>query len=406
MNTTDIQSFLNLSNYDIRISKNARFMDQKVTPDVLCIVADCICEYLNNCGLQAEFTSANIREQEYSNYNIKSIFNKPGIDNLATKNEYDKFFQQPLKMLAYANILKEEKRGLQIFFKLNHNAFNILKYISLRERNSFEFLVLYLKKVLFDSNLTPLFETFFKNPNIYTYSNLKDNFEKFIIINTPINNVLEPRRIFPKILNPLSFKYKVPGTKKGYFSKSIITWDELMYNRPNFRDLAKDKNITRAEALVVQNEKFAKADAYIRYTITKAKKLINNYYEFSEINSERASIYHIHHIYPQNEFPEFKSYTENLIKLTPSQHYQNAHPSGPQYIDLTFQRLCILTKIKHIEEYLNKGYEDIYSKDSLANLLNSCLFIKENNDLKVDESSSFFNISYNITLAYEKLIFF
>ncbi|MGL5723624.1 hypothetical protein [Cetobacterium sp.] len=405
MNTTDIQNFLNLYNYDIRISRNARFMDQKVTPDVLCIVADCICEYLNNHEFEIEFTSTNIREQEYSNHNVKNIFNKPGIDNSATKNEYDKFFQQPLKMLAYANILSEEKKGTQIFFKINKNGFDILKYISLRERNSFEFLILYLKKVLLDSNLDPLFKIFLTNPDIDNYINLKKNFEDFIIMYTPINNILEPRRIFPKILNPLSFKYKVQGTKKGFFSKAIITWDELMYNRPNFRDLSKDKNITRVEAFKMKNEKSTKTEAYIKYTITKAKKFIHNYYEFSEINSEIASIYHIHHIYPQNQFPEFKSYTENLIKLTPAQHFENAHPYGTQYIDLTFQRLCILTKIKHIETYLSNGYEDLYSKDSLVNLLNSCLFIKENNDLKINESSSFLNIRYNIISAYEKIIF-
>lgn len=403
MNIIDITNYFNRFDYDIRISNNARFMDQKVTPDVLCIVTDCICEYLNTHGLMIEFTSSNIREQNYSNENIKNIFNKPEIDNLTTKNEYDKFFQQPLKMLAYANVLIEEKRGSKIFFKLNQEALNILKYISFRERNSFEFLFLYLNKVILDSGLDPAFRTFFNNPTNNNYRVLKNNFENFIISNTPINNKLEPRRIFPKILNPLSFKYKLPGSKKGHLSNYTITWDELMYNRPNFRDQYKDKNMSRNEAVLIKIENSIRTEAYIRYNITKAKKLINNYYISSEIDNSISSIYHIHHIYPQNKFIEFKSYTENLIKLTPAQHYENAHPYGTLYVDLAFQKICILKKIKHIEEYLKFGYEDIYSKDYLIHLLNNCLFIDENNYLKVNDFSTFIDITYNIILAYEKI---
>ena len=37
--------FLNKYNYDIRQSKNARWIDQKCTPDVISIIADCILEY-------------------------------------------------------------------------------------------------------------------------------------------------------------------------------------------------------------------------------------------------------------------------------------------------------------------------------------------------------------------------
>jgi hypothetical protein len=38
-----IDNLLQSINYDIRIHKDARFMDQKCTPDVkVCIIADCI----------------------------------------------------------------------------------------------------------------------------------------------------------------------------------------------------------------------------------------------------------------------------------------------------------------------------------------------------------------------------
>lgn len=41
-NDKNLDSFLDQFNYDIRISGNARWIDQKCTPDVVCIIADCI----------------------------------------------------------------------------------------------------------------------------------------------------------------------------------------------------------------------------------------------------------------------------------------------------------------------------------------------------------------------------
>ena len=42
-----ILKFMDHYNYDIRKSHNARWIDQKCTPDVLCIIADCILENLD-----------------------------------------------------------------------------------------------------------------------------------------------------------------------------------------------------------------------------------------------------------------------------------------------------------------------------------------------------------------------
>ena len=57
MTDNEIIEFLNNKNYDIRIHNNARWIDQKCTPDVICIVADCIINYLDECGDDVEFTS-------------------------------------------------------------------------------------------------------------------------------------------------------------------------------------------------------------------------------------------------------------------------------------------------------------------------------------------------------------
>ena len=47
-----IDTFLNQKNYDIRQSKNARWIDQKCTYDVIQIIADAILEYTqDDCTL-------------------------------------------------------------------------------------------------------------------------------------------------------------------------------------------------------------------------------------------------------------------------------------------------------------------------------------------------------------------
>ena len=66
-----------LAGYDLSIlrTQDARFMDQKVTPDVLCIVSDCILQFIKE-NSNREFTARDIWESDYANENIKDIFNK------------------------------------------------------------------------------------------------------------------------------------------------------------------------------------------------------------------------------------------------------------------------------------------------------------------------------------------
>ena len=44
MMTADVYGFLNQfpdESYDIRVTKDARYVDQKCTPDIVCFIADC-----------------------------------------------------------------------------------------------------------------------------------------------------------------------------------------------------------------------------------------------------------------------------------------------------------------------------------------------------------------------------
>jgi len=72
----EIQELLASKNYDVRISQDARFIDQKCTPDVVCIIADCVMNIRENKPNE-EFTVQDIWTSNYFIKNVKSIFNKP-----------------------------------------------------------------------------------------------------------------------------------------------------------------------------------------------------------------------------------------------------------------------------------------------------------------------------------------
>jgi len=101
-----IEEFFQNKDLDIRKSNNARFFDQKVQPDVLSAVCECILHCIDE---KDSFSVNDVRYCEYSNELVTEIFNKPEIKK--ADNEYDKFFSQPLKMLAYSGLISETKKG-------------------------------------------------------------------------------------------------------------------------------------------------------------------------------------------------------------------------------------------------------------------------------------------------------
>ena len=150
-----IKNHLEKVNLDIRKTKNGRFMDQKVTPNNLSFIAECV---VNLDIDDNEFTVKTIWDYDYFLKNTVAIYNKPSPKNESAKHEYDKFIQQPLKMLSAAEVLSCEKRGTTNYYKLLNKE--ILFYISIKERNAFIFMYHYLVKVLKDSEIFSYFETF------------------------------------------------------------------------------------------------------------------------------------------------------------------------------------------------------------------------------------------------------
>ena len=128
----------------------SRFMDQKVTPDVLSFVSDCI---INLAGSDS-FTVRRIWNSDYFVKNTVEFFQKPPPSDNSAKSEYNKFIGQPLKTLAYAKVIHENK-----IKKTNHYTIankKLLKKIARNERYAYYFLYRYIEKVMTDCDFIDL----------------------------------------------------------------------------------------------------------------------------------------------------------------------------------------------------------------------------------------------------------
>ena len=386
----EIKKHLQQFDYDVRKSGNARFTDQKVTPDVLYIISNCILDFVKNES-NLVFSTKDIWESDFANEEIKNIFNKPDVMNSKARSEYDKFFAQPLKMLEYSKVLKLTKKGNRNYFSVSN--LNLLELISYRERNCLTFINIYLQKVLSDSGIWSLFDNFYENNTKENFDTLKDGFKEFLYTTTKINrtNKAEPGRIFTKIINPIAYSKKSCGTKRGFLSQDIIGYDELMYNRKNWRDVSKVKGETRQEyELRAKNLIKKKKLAYSRFTMQQAKKLIaKKYNKVSEIQDVLAvgDATQVHHIFPRHQFPGIESYVENLILLTATQHSTKAHPNNnTRRIDKAYQYICLQSKCDTIQESVEVINDGFYSKQDFSFVLNTGINTKNfNGGLSFDE---------------------
>lgn len=100
--------------------------------------------------------------------------------------------------------------------------------------------------------------------------------------------------------------------------------------------------------------------------------------------------------FPKNEFPNIMHYLENLIALTPNQHYQFAHPNNnTQIVDQDAQKILLIAKIKSIEKNLNDPSEEkIYNFQKFLKVLaegwgdNSVLEIEDNDFIDIMQAIS------------------
>jgi len=373
---TRIRTHFASLNLDVRRTHYSRFMDQKVTPDVVCFIADCIVNLMAG-ETEREFSARDIWESQYFEKNVRVIFGKPSPTNPDASNEYDKFLNQPLRMFHYAGILDSRKDGNTYYYRIKESV--ILEFMSIKERNVLYFLYEYLLKVLTDSGLIRHFEEY---ERLYHKSKLTENefqglkskFQNFMRGNTPINGVTEINRIFPKVLNIFANVQNLPGSVKGHLSKDIYSFFDLMYNNVNFRDLTKLKSITRQEAQE-KKEAIGQQEEFNEYQIQKAMAIIRKKYRESEVRDNLAGTGmadYVHHIFPRAGFPQLAHYLENLIKLNAAQH-NKAHPGGnTQVVDKDYQLVCLISKSESIRMSLQRN-EFFYSKESFVYVINTGL---------------------------------
>jgi hypothetical protein len=211
---------------------------------------------------------------------------------------------------------------------------------------------------------------------------LQKRFIKFIIGNTAINGDVEARRIYPKLLNVYACENNLSGSVKGQMSYNEFYYTDLMYNRKNWRDVSKDKTISRQEANTESEQNVLTDTAFNAYLEQKAMNLIKKMYSESEVKDQWANgdTTQVHHIFPKSKFPQLAYYLENLIKLTATQIYTKAHPNNKtDSINPDYQLVCLLAKSDSIEKSLKKN-ELYYRKESFVYCINTGL----SQDLKAD----------------------
>jgi hypothetical protein len=400
MNVENIKTYFSTLDLDLRKSRDARWIDQKCTPDVVSFIADCVINYLEENPTKTSFVVNDIWNSTYFNENVTAVFGKPDAQNEGASSEYDKFIQQPLRMLGYAQVLNCVKLGTTNNYSIKNNE--LLEFISQKDRNSYRFLYEYIVKVLKDSDILKDFEHFKMlflagKATKTEFAELKTKYEDFILANTPINQRVEIRRIFTKILNPYAVENKIAGTIKGRMSDKIMNFSDLMYNRENWRDVYSDKSkgITRQEFESTLDNNVA--EIYNKYLVQKMMNQIKRKYQISEVKDEWANgdATQVHHIFMKSDFPQIAHYLENLIKLTPTQHYTKAHPNNnTQIIDKNYQYICLVSKSNSIEISLSNN-EDFYSTENFVFVLNAGLYANLSNNSTLQEIRSFLAREYN-----------
>lgn len=388
-----ILNHLSSLDLDVRKSHFSRFTDQKCTPDVISFIADCVREYIKEQP-NKEFEVMDIWKSPFAIENTVSIFNKPSPENNNAISEYNKFFGQPMRLLDYAGILDSRRDGTAYIYKCTNPE--ILYFIALKADNALDFLFVYLQKVLEDSGFIDKIIDYKNNQTKNSLQDLKEEFMKFMHDNTPVKGTYEPNRIFPKIINIFAVKWGMKGIERGYVTDNVFYRSDLLYNRINWRDEGeKDKRTTRNEALVLE-EQFPR---YAAYEIAKAKNLLERIHgNVSEMHDEWANgdATQKHHIFPKSEYPEFAADIENIIILTPTQHFTKAHPgNNTNRIDRQYQKLMLISKSYSIEKSLVRN-EPYYRKERFIEIVNDVLNLELSNNL------SFHKIREKLSKLFEK----
>ena len=348
---------------DIRQTRDGRWFDQKVTPDVMAAICGVIVAYCNDSD-RKYFTVRNLWKSEDFKKNMERDFGKPSPQNPGAAREYDKFIAQPLDVLRSAQILKLESERPNKVFRINSDLSDVLHKMADSEREAAEFLNAYIEEVFRQSGLLGLRDGFFARQDQSAFQKLKAGYSRFIIENTHINTEVECNRIFAKVVNIPAYFRRRKGAEMGKISRAPISLGDIRYNRINFRDAAagKPKDIPRQQRRLIS---CGMSEPSVRRVVRDVKDFHKHKPEirdrFSAVNPKASHKVDGHHIFPQARHPLLARFRENIILLTPMQHVCHAHAgdSGFGVISQSYQHLCLQKKLESVEK-CDKGLNCVF----------------------------------------------
>lgn len=391
-----IKEHLELFDFDIRKTNDARYVDQKCTPDIICFMADCVWNIMSTMEV---FTGKDIWTSQYFLNNSKVLFSKPKADKKEVQNEYNKVISQPLKTLAYSHILSVRKDGTTMYFSVENKS--LLEYIAGSNLHAYYFLSIFYMKVLEDSRFMHRMEEYARNSQKEdspknARSILYAHYRNLIRGNTDSKSEFDIDRMFHKVFNIYAFTHDLCGSKG-----KPVTFSDLLYNKENFRDKGKRKDISRKEARRASTKEQPNANEVAAYMENKAKAIVKRLHSpFSEVQDAYANgdATHVHHIFPKHIQPLMAGCVENLILLTPTQHNVMAHPKNKtKEIDFSYQMTCLLAKSRTIEKSIAEYGERYYSKSTFIDVINMGLCID------IEPDASFEEIRVAIRAAYSQV---
>ena len=120
------------------------------------------------------------------------------------------------------------------------------------------------------------------------------------------------------------------------------------------------------------------------------KSIVIKYGNISEYSGSDGGV-DTHHIFPRSFHFNLCYYRENLIRITPDEHYVKAHPNrNTQIVDKPFQVELLKAKLNSIKISLDAG-EDFYDLKLFIDILNKGFKIDLPDDLNIDDLKNFLN---------------
>ena len=136
MTSDEIINYINKLDLDLKTrGSNPRYFDQKVQPDIVEIISECILDFSKKKHF---FTIKDIWDNKFSEDLVYEYFKKPKARDKKAANEFDKFFSQPICFLTFFGVLHREKKGNKYYHTILKP--DILEYIASDQRKALNFI--------------------------------------------------------------------------------------------------------------------------------------------------------------------------------------------------------------------------------------------------------------------------